>query len=129
MCIHIQSLIEACINQIFMLSVVVLVLIARTIDQRQHRPPQGLASAQLRVRFGSAACRRNKSVYIPAIGGMPKVHRSWTLSEWARRVALQRKLGGDGIIIYRIAEFDTAVAAFFGKGPFYGKARFPDPIK
>jgi len=74
-------------------------------------------------------CRRNNSVYIPAIGGMPKIHRSWPISEWARRVALQRKLGADGIIIYRIAEFDTAVAAFFGNGPFYGDARFPNPLK
>ena len=74
-------------------------------------------------------CRENKTVFIPAIGGMPELHRKWTISEWANRVAIQRKAGADGIIIYRIAEFDTAVAAFFGKGPFYSNAAFPEPLK
>jgi uncharacterized lipoprotein YddW (UPF0748 family) len=74
-------------------------------------------------------CRANKAVYIPAIGGMPELHRKWTISQWADRVAIQRQAGADGIIIYRIAEFDTAVAAFFGKGPFYQNATFPQPLK
>ena len=76
-----------------------------------------------------AICRQNDSVYIPAIGGMPELHRTWTISEWAQRVAIQRKAGADGMIIYRIGEFDTAVAAFFGKGPFYTDAAFPEPLK
>jgi uncharacterized lipoprotein YddW (UPF0748 family) len=74
-------------------------------------------------------CRTNKAVYIPAIGGMPELHRKWTISQWAERVAIQRQAGADGIIIYRIAEFDTAVAAFFGKGPFNHDAVFPAPLK
>jgi len=76
-----------------------------------------------------AVSRKNKAVYIPAIGGMPEVHRAWTISDWANRVAVQRDIGADGIIIYRIAEFDTAVAAFFGKGPFYSNAAFPEALK
>ncbi|MEZ6193656.1 MAG: family 10 glycosylhydrolase [Phycisphaerales bacterium] len=76
-----------------------------------------------------AVCRQNNTVYIPAIGGMPELHRKWTISEWADRVAIQRRAGADGIIIYRIGEFDTAVAAFFGKGPFYSAAAFPEPLK
>ena len=99
------------------------------IDYASHMNYDDMSLDEPMLRRQRDICRRNKSVYIPAIGGMPKVHRSWTLSEWARRVALQRKLGGDGIIIYRIREFDTAVAAFFGKGPFYGNARFPEPLK
>lgn len=74
-------------------------------------------------------CRANKTVFIPAIGGMPELHRKWTISKWADHVAIQRQAGADGIIIYRIAEFDTAVAAFFGKGPFYHDAVFPEPLK
>jgi hypothetical protein len=70
------------------------------------------------------------TVFIPAIGGMPHVHQTWTISDWAHRVAVQRRIGCDGIIIYRIGEFDHAVAAFFGKGPFHGQATFPDePIE
>jgi uncharacterized lipoprotein YddW (UPF0748 family) len=82
-----------------------------------------MLASQLKV------CRANKAVFIPAIGGMPELHRKWTISKWADRVAIQRQAGADGIIIYRIAEFDTAVAAFFGKGPFYQDATFPKPQK
>lgn len=67
----------------------------------------------------------NQSLYIPAIGGMPQLHQTWTISRWAERVAIQRRVGCDGIIIYRMSGFDPAVAAFFGKGPFYTKAQFP----
>ena len=67
------------------------------------------------------------AVYIPAVGGMPNVHRSWTISEWVKRVAIYRRLGTDGIIIYRNSDLDPAIAAFFGKGPFYQKASFPAP--
>jgi len=74
-------------------------------------------------------CKKNKARFIPAIGGMPDVHGSWTISTWAKRVAIQRKVGCDGIIIYRIADIDPAVAAFFGNGPFYGKVDFPEPLK
>lgn len=76
-----------------------------------------------------AACEKTGAVWIPAIGGMPKVHRQWTISDWAQRVAKQREHHADGIIIYRIGEFDTAVAAFFGKGPFFGSASFPEPVR
>ncbi len=76
-----------------------------------------------------AVCRQNKSIFNTAIGGMPDLHRTWTISDWAERVAIQREAGADGIIIYRIGEFDTAVAAFFGKGPFYSDAVFPEPLK
>jgi len=72
---------------------------------------------------------RNKTVYIPALGGMPEVHERWTISEWARRVEIQRKIGCDGIIVYRSDGFDPAVAEFFGKGPFFGSAEFPAPKK
>ena len=73
--------------------------------------------------------RQYKAVYIPALGGMPEVHEQWTISEWARRVAIQRKIGCDGIIVYRFNGFDTAVAVFFGNGPFFGTATFPPPKK
>jgi uncharacterized lipoprotein YddW (UPF0748 family) len=73
----------------------------------------------------SEICRNNNAVYIPAIGGMPNVHQSRTISQWAHHVAVQRKIGGDGIIIYRIGDIDRGVAAFFGNGPFYAKAEFP----
>lgn len=76
-----------------------------------------------------AVGQKNKMVWIPAIGGMPDVHQSWTLSTWAERVAIQRQAGADGIIIYRIGDLDPAVAAFFGQGPFYGKAAFPESRK
>ncbi len=68
-------------------------------------------------------------IWIPAIGGMPDVHQSWTISTWAERVAIQRRMNADGIIIYRIADLDPAVAAFFGQGAFYGKAAFPESMK
>lgn len=68
----------------------------------------------------------HRTVYLPAIGGMPDVHSSWTISEWAKRVALQRQIGADGIVIYRIGDFDPAVAAFFGNGPFHHPATFPE---
>lgn len=67
--------------------------------------------------------------YIPAIGGMPEVHESWPISRWAERVAIQRKNGCDGIIIYRMGGFDPAVAAFFGNGPFHAKTAFPESLK
>jgi len=72
---------------------------------------------------------KHKTIYIPALGGMPEVHAQWTISEWARRIAIQRKNGCDGIIVYRYNGFDPAVAAFFGKGPFYGDTKFPAPRK
>jgi len=69
-----------------------------------------------------------KARFIPAIGGMPQLHQKWTISEWAKTVAIQRKIGCDGIIIYRMGGFDPAVAAFFGNGPFYNNTAFPEPI-
>jgi hypothetical protein len=60
---------------------------------------------------------------------MPELHQAWPISKWAERVALQRKIGCDGIIIYRMGGFDPAVAAFFGKGPFHGTVKFPEPPK
>ena len=59
---------------------------------------------------------------------MPEVHQSWTISTWAERVAMQRKVGCDGMIIYRIGDLDPAVAAFFGKGPYYTHSEFPKPL-
>jgi hypothetical protein len=56
---------------------------------------------------------------------MPETHQAWTISKWAERVAIQRKNGCDGIIIYRMGGFDPAVSAFFGNGPFYAKSKFP----
>ena len=73
-------------------------------------------------------CQMKKARFIPALGGMPELHQRWTISEWAKRVAIQRKIGCDGIIIYRMHGFDPAVAAFFGKGPYYNNAVFPEPI-
>ena len=72
--------------------------------------------------------QKNHVVFIAAMGGMPEVHQRWTISTWANRVAIRRKTGCDGLIIYRIAELDPAVAAFFGKGPYFGKAQFPEPL-
>lgn len=71
----------------------------------------------------------NGARYIPAVGGMPELHQQRTISEWARHVALQRKIGGDGIIIYRMGGLDQGVAAFFGNGPFANEATFPPPRK
>ncbi len=70
----------------------------------------------------------NKTIFLPAIGGMPEVHQSWTISTWAARVAMQRKVGCDGMIIYRIGDLDPAVASFFGKGPYYTRSEFPKPL-
>ena len=75
------------------------------------------------------AFERNKARFIPALGGMPELHQQWTISQWAERVALTRKIGCDGIIVYRMGGLDQAVAAFFGKGPFYGETEFPTPLK
>ncbi len=72
---------------------------------------------------------KNKVVYIPAVGGMPELHQQRTISEWAKHVAMQRKINGDGIIIYRMGGLDQGVAAFFGNGPFHNKAEFPKPLK
>lgn len=69
----------------------------------------------------------NGARYIPAVGGMPELHQQRTISEWARHVAMQRKIGGDGIIIYRMGGLDQGIAAFFGKGPFANDATFPPP--
>ena len=69
----------------------------------------------------------NGARYIPAVGGMPELHQQRTISEWARHVAMQRQIGGDGIIIYRMGGLDQGVAAFFGNGPFANPAEFPPP--
>ncbi len=74
-------------------------------------------------------CRRHGTRYLPAIGGMPELHKSRTISEWAAHVAMQRKVGCDGMIVYRMGGLDPAVAAFFGNGPFRTKSRFPEPLK
>jgi uncharacterized lipoprotein YddW (UPF0748 family) len=71
----------------------------------------------------------SRAVWIPAIGGMPSLHESRTITEWADAVAAQRASGADGMIIYRMGGLDPAVAAFFGNGPFHGKAAFPEPRK
>lgn len=70
-------------------------------------------------------CVRHRASFIPVIGGMPDLHRAWPISKWADLVATQRRAGADGIILYRIGEFDPAVASFFGNGAFYGKVEFP----
>lgn len=72
-----------------------------------------------------ALCDAGGTTFIAAIGGMPDVHASWTISTWANRVAIQRKAGSGGMILYRIAELDPAVASFFGNGPYFGQAAFP----
>ena len=69
----------------------------------------------------------NGARYIPAVGGMPELHQQRTISDWARHVAMQRKIGGDGIVIYRMGGLDQGVAAFFGNGPFANDATFPPP--
>lgn len=74
------------------------------------------------------AFERNHARYIPALGGMPELHQQWTISQWAQRVAINRKIGCDGLIIYRMGGLDPAVAAFFGKGPFFGEAQFPEAL-
>jgi len=73
-------------------------------------------------------CAASPALFIPAIGGMPDVHESWTISTWAQRVAIQRRVGCDGMIIYRIADLDPAIVAFFGNGPYYVHSHFPDPV-
>jgi uncharacterized lipoprotein YddW (UPF0748 family) len=73
------------------------------------------------------AFQKSGAKFVPAVGGMPVRHETWTISDWARRIAFTQKYDLDGIIVYRIAELDPAVAAFFGKGPFYSKATFPEP--
>jgi hypothetical protein len=70
-----------------------------------------------------------RAVLIPAVGGMPDVHQAWTISTWAARISLQHKAGGAGVVIYRIAELDPAVAAFLGNGPFANQAGFPSSLK
>lgn len=75
------------------------------------------------------AFARNQARYIPALGGMPEVHQQWTISQWAERVAFNRKVGCDGLIIYRMGGLDQGVAAFFGNGPFHGKTEFPAPLQ
>lgn len=87
----------------------------------------GLDEAILRKQL--EICRKNEAVYISGIGGMPPIHEAWTISDWARRVAIANQVGGDGLIIYRIGNLDQGVAAFFGQGPFYSKATFPTPQK
>jgi uncharacterized lipoprotein YddW (UPF0748 family) len=72
-----------------------------------------------------AAFEKNHARFIPALGGMPETHEQWTISKWAERVALNRKIGCDGLIIYRMGGLDPAVAAFFGNGPFHGDTEFP----
>jgi uncharacterized lipoprotein YddW (UPF0748 family) len=85
----------------------------------------GLDEAVLRKQL--EICRKNDAVYISGIGGMPPVHQAWTISDWAKRVALANKVGGDGLVLYRISDLDQGVAAFFGQGAFYSKATFPPP--
>jgi uncharacterized lipoprotein YddW (UPF0748 family) len=72
------------------------------------------------------AIRKAGARFVPAVGGMPVRHETWTISDWAKRFAFTGKYNPDGIIVYRIAELDPAVAAFFGKGPFYSDAKFPE---
>jgi hypothetical protein len=64
--------------------------------------------------------------YIPAVGGMPEVHSRWTLSTWAERIAMQRRMGCDGIIIYRMGDLDPVVVMFLGNAAFSNTAKFPD---
>lgn len=93
------------------------------MNYEDHSADEALLTRQIEI------CKRHRSRFIPAIGGMPDTHGSWPISTWAERVAIQRKIGCDGIIIYRIADIDPAVASFFGKGPFYRETEFPPPLK
>lgn len=77
------------------------------------------------IRGQKAIADKNGTMFAPSIGGMPVTHQQWTISVWAKHVAMLRTIGCDGMIIYRFNGFDPAVAAFFGKGPFYQKATFP----
>lgn len=81
------------------------------------------------LRAQKAAFEKNGAKFIPALGGMPEFHEQFTISQWAQRVALNRKIGCDGLIIYRMGGLDQAVAAFFGNGPFYEKTEFPSPTR
>jgi hypothetical protein len=85
------------------------------------------ADATLLARQRDLFARRGVR-FIPAIGGMPELHQAWTISTWAKRIALARKTGCDGLIIYRSGGLDPAVAAFLGNGPFFSKATFPEPL-
>ena len=57
----------------------------------------------------------------------PQVQASWPISRWDKQVAIQRRNGCDGIITYRLAEFDPTVAVFFGNGPYPSSATSPEP--
>lgn len=73
--------------------------------------------------------QNHKTLYVPAVGGMANIHDVWTISDWARYIAIQRQIGGDGIAIYRVGDLDHAVAAFLGNGPFGHKASYPEALK
>lgn len=79
-----------------------------------------------RINRQKAAALKSDALFVPALGGIPKVHDYWTLTTWAQRLALQRKLGVDGIIVFALDYMDPAMISFFGKGPFRNKAHFPD---
>ncbi len=100
---------------------------SRFIDYASHMNYDDMSLDVDMLKDQKATLEKTGAVWIPAIGGMPPIHHSWTISDWAKRVAVQRGLQPGGIIIYRIGDFDPAVAAFFGKGPFYSQAAFPPP--
>ena len=62
----------------------------------------------------SAAPNTKNLAMNPAVGGMPELHQARTISQWAQHVALQRRIGCDGMVVYRMGGLDQAVAAFFG---------------
>ena len=78
------------------------------------------------ISWQKEVCRRGDALFVPAIGGMPALHKYLTITEWAQTAAMQREVGCEGFVIYRIGDVDPAMVEFFGKGPFYGKTIFPE---
>jgi hypothetical protein len=73
---------------------------------------------------------RRSAFAVPSIRSpiaRPEAQASWPGPRSAKPVASQRHNGPDGIMTYRLAEFDPAVAASFGNGPYRSSATFPEP--
>jgi len=70
--------------------------------------------------------KKHGQLFVPALGGARSQQHDLTITEWAEQVLLQRKIGCDGIIVFALNYMEPEVIDFFGKGPFYGNARFPD---
>jgi uncharacterized lipoprotein YddW (UPF0748 family) len=79
---------------------------------------EGLATRQADVLKG-------RSLFLPAIGGMPADHENLTPDDWITMVNLARSAGAKGVAIYAAGCLRPEIASLLAAGPFQAPAAVP----